>query len=90
MAVYIPPSAHEDAPGDMIRQQPSVFLVVTGDFNHSLEATFPSFQLLHCLFYANIRDASSSPAQPVLSEADHNLVSAPLHLQTYRPEATYD
>ena len=67
------------------RQQPSVFLDVTGVFNHaSLSVRFPTFQqFVNCttrenktldLFYAKIRDAYSSSAQPALDNTDHNLV----------------
>lgn len=66
-------------------KQPGAFIIITGDFNHvSLSTTLPTFyQFVKCttryhktldLLYANVKDAYSSTALPLLGRSDHNFV----------------
>lgn len=66
-------------------QHPNAFLIITGDFNHvTLDKTSSTFyQYVDCptrdnrtldLLYANVKDAYSVTALPLLGRADHNLV----------------
>lgn len=93
VAVYVPPLANPSTACDTAHsaiarletQHPSAFIVISGDFNHTImDATLPTFQqYVDCrtteertldLLCVNTTSTYSSSSLPPLGGSDHNLV----------------